>query len=76
MEEEKKRTRNKEVEVETLDEMVHRVKITLNRIQNSSATGPNSISYRFIKTIKDTILREKVLEEVVRNLVNGTILRQ
>lgn len=63
-------------EEETLDEMVAKVKIALGGIQNSSASGPDGISYRFIKTIKATMLGEKIIEEVTSNLTKETIPRE
>ena len=47
-------------EGEALEEIVMKVKTTLSETQNSSAPGPGGISYRFIKTVKDTILVEKL----------------
>ena len=76
VEEEEEEGKNEEAEEEDLEELVMKVKIMLSRTQNSSALGPDSISYRFIKTIKETILEEKVIEEVARNLIKGTILRE
>ena len=49
--------------------MVKKVEKALNETQNRSAPGADGIGYRFIKTIKDTILREKIIEEVARNLL-------
>ena len=56
--------------------MVTKVEIVLSGTQNSSAPGPDNISYRFMKVIKDTILREKVLEVVAKNLIKGIIPRE
>ena len=56
--------------------MVTKVKIALNGTQNSSAPELDGISYRFIKMIKDTILRERMLEEVAKNLIKGIISRK
>ena len=67
---------NKEVEEETLEKMVTKVETTLSRTQNSSAPETDSISYRFIKVIKDTILVEKILEEVAKNLIKEIILKE
>lgn len=56
--------------------MVTKVKIALNGTQNSSAPELDGISYRFIKIIKDTILRKRMLEEVAKNLIKGIISRK
>ena len=60
-----------EAEGRDVDEMVKKVKVAIGRTQNISAPEPDGISYRFIKIIKDSILWEKVLEEVAINLVRG-----
>ena len=67
--EEKKRIVDEEVEREVLEEMVMKVKTVLNATQTSSAPVPDGTSYRFIKTIKNTILEEKLVEEVAKNLI-------
>ena len=76
VEEEQEEVGNEEVKEEALDEMVMKVKVMLSGTQNSSASSPDSISYRFIKTIKDTILEKKVIEEVARNLIKEIILKE
>ena len=65
-----------EVERGVLEEMVTKPKTTLSGTQNSSAPKPDGISYRFIKRIKETILGEKLIEEVDRNLIQGIIPRE
>ena len=67
---------NEEVEKEDLEKIVKKVETVLNGTQNSSAPSPDSISYRFIKAVKDTIQGKKVLEEMVHNLIKGIILEQ
>ena len=64
------------MEEEALEQMITKVKIILGGIQNSSAPSIDSISYRFIKVIKDTILGEELLKEVARNLIKGIIPRE
>ena len=59
-----------------LEEMIKKVEVALSGTQNSSAPGPDGISYGFIKTIKDTTLGERVLEEVARNLIKEIISRK
>ena len=76
LDKEEERKQNKEVEKGILEEIVTKVEIALNGTQNSAASKPDGISYRFIKTIKDTILGKKVLEEVARNLIKETISRK
>ena len=56
--------------------MVTKVETALSGTQNSSASRLDGISYRFIKMIKGTILGEILVEDVARNLINGTILRE
>lgn len=62
LEKEEEEVANREVEAEVLNEMITKVETVLNGNQNSLATGPDGISFRFIKTMKDTILEEKVVE--------------
>ena len=62
VEEEKEEAEEEEVDRETVKEIVKKVENILSRRQNSSASRPDSISYRFIKTIKNTTLGEKLLE--------------
>ena len=74
--EKEERGENEEVEKGTQEEMVTKVEIALSRTHNSSASGPDSIRYRFNKGIKDTILVEKMLEEVAKNLIKGIFPRE
>ena len=67
---------NGEVDENSLEEMIIKVEAALSGTQNSSAPGSDSISYRFIKAIKGTILEERLLEEVVKNLIKGIIPRE
>ena len=76
LEEEEEEDVEEEVEENSLDEMTTKVEIAHSGTQNSSAPRPDGFSYRFIKTIKDTILRERLIEEVARNLIKGIILRE
>ena len=45
----------------------------LGRTKNGSAPGPDGISYRLIKAVKDTRLGRELIEEVVENLWRGVI---
>ena len=65
-----------EVKESSVKEIMTKVGIALGSTQNSSVSGPDSISYRFINMIKDTILRDRILEEVGKNLIKGTMLRE
>lgn len=76
MEEETQKVNKKEMEKETLEEIVKKVDTALSGTQNSSALGPYSISYRFIKGVKDSILEERVLEVVASNLIKEIIPRE
>ena len=76
LEEEEVRGDDKDMEGGALEKMIRKVEIALSGTQNSSATGLDDVSYRFIKTIKDTILREKILEEVVKDLIKRIISRE
>lgn len=73
LDKEEERMVDKGVDRNALEEMVIKVKTALSRTQNSSAAEPDGISYRFIKTIKDSILREKLIEEVAKNQSKGII---
>ena len=59
-----------------MEEIIVKVEGALSSIQNSSTPGPDGISYRFIKTVKGTLLGERLLEEVARNFIKGTIPRE
>ena len=52
-----------------------KVEIALSGAQNSLAPVPHGISYRSIKTIKETVLGERIVEEVAKNLIKGIIPR-
>ena len=56
VEEEEEKGESDKVEEWTMEGMVTKVETALCRTQNSSSTESGSISYRFIKGIKDTIL--------------------
>ena len=75
-EEEEEEVDNEKVEEDKLEKIITKVEVALNGTEDISAPGPDGISYRFIKTIKNTILGEKLLDEVASNLVKGTILRE
>ena len=45
----------------------------LGRTKNGSAPGPDGISYRLIKAVRDTRLGRELVDEVVDNLVRGVI---
>ena len=76
VDEEEARLDDKEVEEGALEKIVTKVEIALSGTQNSSAPRLDSISYGLIKTIKNTILGEKMLEEVAKNLIKGIILKE
>ena len=75
-EEDEEEDDGEKVEEKSLKEMIVKVEVALGGTQNSSAPGRDSISYRFIKRIKETMLGERILEEVARNLIKGTIPRE
>ena len=56
--------------------MVTKVEIALSETQNSSTPRPDGIIYRFIKSIKNTILQENVLKEVAKNHVKGIVPKE
>ena len=58
---------------EEVEEMVDKVEQALIGTKNSSTPGPNGISYRLIKAIKDTPLGQGLLQEVAENLLKGVI---
>ena len=64
------------MEGEALNEIVTKVDITLSGIENSTFYSPDSISYRFIMIIKDTILGQKMIEKVATNLIKETISKE
>ena len=76
IEEEEQDGGNEEVEENSLEDMIAKVEMVLSSTQNSSDPGLDSISYRFIKSIKRTILGKRLLEEVARNLIKGIIPRE
>ena len=45
----------------------------LGRTNNGSASGPDGISYKLIKAVRDTRLGQELVGEVVDNLVSGVI---
>ena len=45
----------------------------LGRTKNGSAPGPDGISYRLIKAVRDTRLGRELVDEVVDCLVHGVI---
>ena len=53
--------------------MEERVRRGLMGTKNSSAPGPDCISYRLIKAVKDTALGEEVINAVAIQLLEGTI---
>ena len=67
---------NEGVEESSMDDMLTGVETALSGTQNSSAPGPDGISYRFIKTIKGTVLGTSLLEEVAKNLIKGIIPKE
>ena len=75
-EEEEEGDDDEEVEESSLKEIITKVEIVLGGTQNSLAPGPDSISYRYIKSIKGIILGARLLEEVAKNLTKGIILRE
>ena len=55
------------------EELEGSVRRALGKTKNGSAPGPDGISYRLIKAVKDTRLRRELIEEVVDNLRRGVI---
>ena len=53
--------------------MEEKIRRALIGTKNSSAPGPDGISYRLIKAIKDSPLGEEVVNEVALQLLVGTI---
>ena len=53
--------------------MVAQVIKALSGTSNSSAPGPDGVSYKLLKAIKDTRLGKDVVEEVATNLIRGKI---
>ena len=53
-----------------------KVETALSSTQNSSAPRPDGSSYWFIKKMKETVLGERLLEEVGKNLMKGIIPRE
>ena len=57
-------------EIQVMEERVRRA---LMGTKNSSAPGPDGISYRLIKAVKDTPLGEELINEVAVQLLEGNI---
>ena len=55
------------------EEVGSSVRRALGRTKNRSAPGPDGISYRLIKSVRDTRLGRELVEEVVDHLVQGVI---
>ena len=53
--------------------MVAQVIKALSGTSNSSAPGPDGVSYKLLKAIKDTRLGKEVVEAVATNLIRGKI---
>ena len=50
------------------EELEHSVRKALGGTKNGSAPGPDGISYRLIKAVKDTRLGRELMEEIVDSL--------
>lgn len=56
-----------------IDDMEDSVRKALMGTTNSSAPGPDGVSYRLIKAVRDTPLGEELISEVALHLLEGTI---
>ena len=56
---------------EEVERMMALVERALMGTQNSSATGPDGVSYRLIKAVRDTTLGQGVMREVAESLLEG-----
>ena len=56
-----------------IQDMEERVSRALMGTKNSSASGPDGISYRLINAVRDTTLGEELINEVAVQLLEGTI---
>ena len=55
------------------DEIESAVRWALGKTKNGSAPGPDGISYRLIKAVRDTRLGGELIEELMDNLARGVI---
>ena len=53
--------------------MAQKVRTALSGTSNSSSSGPDGISYRFIKMINDAVLGDMLFGEIGEVLVTRTI---
>ena len=64
-------TDQREWGVEEVEKMKALVEKALMGAKNSSAPGPDGVSYRLIKAVRDTPLGQGVIKEVVESLLEG-----
>ena len=55
-----------------IDDMEDSVRKALVGTKNSSALGPDGVSYRLMKAVRDTPLGEELISEVALHLLEGT----
>ena len=52
-------------------ELKSKLRKALQRTSNTSAPGPNGMSYRFIKALRDTIFEDELLTQLAKELQRG-----
>src|SRR5258706_1725937 len=55
----------------TTEELVGKLRGALQGTSNSSAPGPDNISYRFVKALMDTVFGDKLLTQMAKELQKG-----
>src|SRR5258706_16308628 len=55
----------------TIEELVGKLRGALQGTSNSSAPGPDNISYRFMKALVDTVFGNELLIQMARELQKG-----
>jgi len=63
-------------EAAEFEEIRRWTKKALNKTSISSSAGPDGISYRFLKAVMRTELREELIDEVIVNIQHGRILKE
>ena len=58
----------------SVQELVDKLRKALQGTSNTSAPGPDRISYRFIKAVTGTIFREELLVQIAKELEVGRAL--
>ena len=61
------------IDPNTINEMALKVRTALSSTSSSSSPGPDGISYRPIKAIKDTVLGDSLFKEIGEVLITGRI---